>query len=396
MIDLKFFLLLIILTNNPLPAEEPAPRELLKRGAVEFSIKALKEVHKEKSGENLLLSPISLQMALSIALNGAEGETKDSIKAVLGYQDLPIDTINKFYFNLQKSLKNPGKKIELRIASALWGDEKIYFSEEFLREVRNYYEAKLKTLKFPDELEMINNWVKEASKGKIDRIIDQVDPNTILILTNAIYFYGEWEYKFNKKKTKKRPFYLISGDTIEVLTMKVKAHFPYYEDSIVQAVELPYGKEGRFSMVIVLPRDYSGLPALIENLTLEKWNLWLKNMVESQGTVMLPRFSFECTLDLDSTLSKLGMGIAFDENRADFGKIAETAYSIYISKVLQKTYIKVNEKGTEAAASTGLFFGITALPQKIKMVIDHPFLFTIKDKETDTILFVGTVYIPKE
>jgi serpin B len=243
---------------------------------------------------------------------------------------------------------------------------------------------------------MINNWVNQSTNGKIDKIVDVIEPNTAFILLNAIYFKGNWTEQFPKEATQLRPFTLLDGTQKQHPMMRHQdsASFPYYENELFQAVSLPYG-EGRMSMYIFLPNQGVSLKTFYEKLNAENWQQWMNqfnNFDNSGGEVLisLPRFKLEYAIDLKDALKALGMEIAFTKE-ANFSGM--TSSSVSIDKIKHKTFVEVNEEGTEAAAVTEVG-GVRSGP--IEMNVNRPFFFAIRDNQTGSILFVGSIVEPKE
>ncbi len=363
-------------------------------GEVNFGLKLFEEIQKVDSSSNVFLSPLSISMVLSLTMNGATGETKDSMKRALGLDKYNDDEINSSYLNLRESLLRPDSEVTIEIANALWGKLPIKFKHDFIMKDAKYYKAELKLTKFNEAaVRMINKWVKVRTHHKITKIVEKIDPNTILFITNAIYFKGKWTHTFDKEKTKEGDFELLNGSKIKVPMMHQKGTFSYLEYPNFQVVSLPYGKEKKISMYIFLPREGFDLRQLSRILSKEYLQI-IGKLRRSQGVVAIPKFKVKYDRELKEILRSLGMGIAFDPNRASFDEIAYTDYNIYLQGVKHKAYVEVNEEGTEAAALTSVEVGITALPKRFKMVVSRPFIFTISDRESRLILFIGQVTNP--
>ena len=239
--------------------------------------------------------------------------------------------------------------------------------------------------------------MKNSTNGKIKDIVDDpLDPETVAILINAIYFNGDWKYPFEKANTVKRPFYLSDGTTKDVSLMSLRKKLAYMENENFQAVTLPYG-DGEMSMKIFLPKEGISLDEFQKTLTNENWTAWNAEFNSTDGTILLPKFQVEYEIELNDSLKNLGMYSAFDE-RANFSKMIKETNSILISKVKQKTFIHVDEKGTEAAAVTSVTIAPTSAPinDPFHMEVNRPFFFAITDNESDTILFMGSISNPQE
>ena len=263
---------------------------------------------------------------------------------------------------------------------------------------QEFYDATVDALDFSDPhvVNVINDWASDKTHGKITRIADgMIDPETTrLFLADAVYFKGKWSHPFETKNTKERPFYLRSGDRKPVPMMTQTRSFGYVEEAGYQAVRLPYAGEN-LAMYVFLPVRDSSLGDLVGKLTGDMWERIRRQFKSAEGTVVIPKLKVEYGIELKKPLESLGMKLAFDSGRADFSGIAA---HLYISAAIQKTFVDVNEEGTEATAVTGVAVATTALrlpSQPFEMVVDRPFLFLIEDRPTQTILFVGLVFDPK-
>jgi serpin B len=285
--------------------------------------------------------------------------------------------------------------VTVDIANAIWGRIDIKYRNEFIVNDAKYYGAELKLIDFNEAApRLINKWVSAKTHGKISKIVDEIDPNTIVFLINAIYFKGAWKTAFDKKKTKEGEFKLLNGKTVKVPMMRGEGHFNHFKGPKFEAISLPYGKEGKMSMYVFLPDEGSNLDELYETLKNYGWKTLFEQFRSAEGEIALPRFKIEYGRELRDALTALGMGIAFDQMRADFRNLCFAHQRVYLQGVLHKSFIEVNEEGTEAAAVTSVRIGITALPQRFKMVVDRPFFFLIRDNETGLILFMGEATNP--
>jgi len=269
--------------------------------------------------------------------------------------------------------------------------------QDFIDVNQSYYYAEVSPLDFsdPGAVNTINNWVADKTNDLITKVLDGIPSDAVMYLINAIYFKGIWKYEFDESNTEEEPFYLDDGTTKDVPMMVQEASFNYLSNDLIRAVELPYGY-GNYSMIILLPRENRTLDDVIDQLSNENWNKWLS---EFQGEVPvqihLPRFKFEYKNLLNDELTNLEMGIAFDPFQADFSKI-NPYEQLFISKVIHKSFIEVNEEGTEAAAVTVVEISLTSADGDniIPFYVNQPFLFAIKEKYTNTIAFIGKVMEP--
>jgi len=364
-----------------------------------FGLKLFAEVAKQGAGKNLFISPASVGLALAMTYIGAVGETKDAMARALETQGMSHAELNQAYAQLRAALESADPKVQLNIANSLWAKKGITFNPDFIQRNKQFYAAEVTTLDFgdPGAPATINSWVADKTKGKIDKIVDNIDPQSILFLINAIYFNGKWAAEFDKAKTKDEVFTTAAGQQKRHPMMHQSGKYRYYEDKEFQAVSLPYGA-GRVSMYIFLPAKGTSLAGFQKNLTAANWEAWMSGFVETKGEIAVPRFKVEYEIGLNDTLKALGMGIAFDPDRANFSGIGQTSGNIFISRVKHKTFAEVNEEGTEAAAVTSVEMSVTSAmrqpPKTFRMIVDHPFFCAIRDNRTGTVLFVGSIVDP--
>lgn len=361
-----------------------------------FGFKLFQEILKQDSKKNVFISPSSVAIALAMTYNGASGETQQAMARALELQGISLQDINQANQTLKTTLEKADPDVELSIANSLWAKQGIPFKPEFLQSNRQFYGAKVTELNFasPDATRIINNWVKENTRGKIDQIINQIKPDDVLFLINAIYFKGKWTKPFEKSQTTERPFYLSDGSQKQHPMMSQSGQYRYYENETFQAVSLPYGKE-RLSLYVFLPKKDSNLKAFQQQLSLENWQQWTNQFQMRSGSIQLPRFKFEYDIQLNNALKALGMESAFSSG-ANFSNM--TSESVAINEVKHKTFVEVNEEGTEAAAATSVGVMLTSarMPEEpFQMVVDRPFFCAIRDNQTGTVLFMGSIQEPK-
>ncbi|MGC8777912.1 MAG: serpin family protein [Candidatus Caldatribacteriaceae bacterium] len=374
-----------------------AVKEGTARGINDFGLSLLRELWEVKE-QNLFLSPPGIEMALSAAALGARGKTQEEMLAVLGLSGMSITEIAEENSSLSRMLNMANAKVEVRTAHSLWARAGIPFYEDFLSQVRQYYQATVESVDFadPGTLSRINQWVKQATHAKIDQILSRIPQNAILILLNAIYFKGKWLYTFDPQNTQSLPFYPLSGGSKNLPTMWQKGKFRYTENGTLQAIQLPYG-DTRFSMYIVLPKVPSGIGDLLRSLDTESLKNLIDTMAERKGEVYLPRFRITFEETLNEVLKSLGMREAFDPDNADFSGMLPIPPVAFVSEVKHKSVLEVNEEGTEAAAATSVTISLTAaLPEEpFLMRVDHPFLLAIRDERSGLFLFIGVVTDPE-
>ena len=353
-----------------------------------FGFNLLQDLREREPGANIFISPLSISIALTMTYNGAAGETEHAMAEVLEIGGLDRDTVNHSNAALRNSLKDPDPKVEISIANSIWSRQGVEFNPDFLERNRVFFGAEIASLDFssPQATATINEWVDTNTNGKIEKIVERIDPQTLLFLINAIYFKGNWQDEFNKSMTRQGIFHLSDGSEKRVQMMRREGEYPYFRGTNFEATRLPYG-DGRLGMYIFLPSRDSSLNKFLRNLNADNWEGWISQFQDRRHEMMLPRFKLEYEVRLNDTLEALGMGIAFGSG-ADFSGMGP---SLFISEVRHKTFVEVNEEGTEAAAVTAVV-GVKSIPSVFR--VDRPFFFAIYDAETETILFMGTVTEP--
>jgi len=360
-----------------------------------FGFKLFAEIIKQDTGKNIFVSPASVAIALAMTYNGAGGKTKQAMAGALELPAMSLQEVNRANAALRAMLENPDPKVQLNIANSLWARKGIIFKPVFMKRNEDFYGAEVTTLDFDDPAapSTINSWVSEKTKGKINKIMENISSDAILFLINAIYFKGNWTVEFAKEKTEERPFYLLDGAQENHSMMSQSGNYRYYRGKDFQAISLPYGDNKRVSMYIFLPNKDSSLKEFLESLNAENWKNWMSQFHMMQGSIVLPRFKLEYELNLNNALKALGMEVAFDKSRANFENMCPIApgVNVFIKEVKHKTFLEVDEEGTEAAGVTSVEIGITSVGQEFSMIVDHPFFCAIRDNETGTILFMGSI-----
>lgn len=355
---------------------------------------------------NLFFSPSSISVALAMTYAGAAGDTEAEMAKTLHFE-MPKDQVHNEMRALQNYWTTPDKQtgIRLNLANRLWGQETYEFLPEFLSVTREKYGAELARLDFSRANEAskeINKWVSDQTEDKINDLIspDALSSATRLVLTNAVYFKGGWAEPFKRSRTKEEDFYLTATDTVKVPLMHRWDEFRYGAVDDLQILELPYG-DGSLSMFVLLPNEKDGLADLEAKLTFPTLQRWLKSVKhEDEVKVYLPRFKTTAEFMLSGTLQTLGMKSAFDPNAANFSGMTESE-DVFISAVIHKAFVDVNEEGTEAAAATAMVVMGSAAPidepkEPPVFRADHPFVFMIRDNRNDAILFLGRITHPLE
>ena len=364
-----------------------------------FTFKMFKEVS-VLNGQNTFFSPLSLNMALGMLYNGASGDTRTEMAEALGLADFSDAEINKYYQKISQSLQEIDPLTEIGIANSIWCRDGFSVKQPFFDINQTYFDATVRTLDFnkPDAADIINNWCAEKTKDRIKEIVEKPIANeAMMYLINALYFKGRWESVFNEKLTKQDVFTNSDNQEQKVNMMTQTTFFPYYEDSYLQSVELPYGNRA-FGMVVILPANNRSLDRLIEYL--EEEDVAWQNIVENMNLnwrevhLKLPRFETKCEFVLNEPVMNVGMKKIFS---GGFANISDD--DLFVSGIKQKTFVSVNEEGSEAAAITviGMYtadFPDVPPPPPVPFFANRPFLYLIKEKSTGVILFIGRMDDP--
>jgi len=361
-----------------------------------FALRLFQSLAAGKPGKNLILSPISVAIALAMVRLGARGETLEAFDQVLDLTDTAPEERDRRYQELAAALVTPTAGVELSLANSLWLAETETFREEFLGACQEQYQATPERLSFrlaKAAAARINAWVKEATRDKIAKIVEPDDlSDALLVLLNSMYFKGSWRVPFDPARTGNDDFFLATGERRSLPLMRRSGKMEYWEEESCQVVLLPYGR-GRFHFLVALPREGVNLDEFVANLDGPALTRWFHNPSPQDGVLALPRFTLEGeSLGLVPALSALGLAAAFG-GAADFGGISPGALAI--SKVQHRAMMEVNEEGTVAAAVTAIVMtrGLSTRPS-FTMVVDRPFLCGILDAETDLPLFLASVWVP--
>ena len=361
-------------------------------GNSRFAFYIFKQLNSEDGEQSIFISPLSISTALTMTYAGAETTTKEAMAKTLGYTGLDDEILNESYQNLIRYLRQVDKKIELHMGNSLWVREGEDIKEDFLATNKEIFDASVTSLDFSEAsaVEQINKWIANATKNKITKMLEPpIPPEVVMYLINAIYFKGDWTEQFDKKQSYEAQFHAGDGSINIVTMMSRNGKVEYGQGDDYKAVRLPYGS-GRTAMYCILPPEDMAINDFIATLDMEKWQLIRESMSERDNVELrLPRFELEYGIkELNDSLTALGMGEAFSE-AADFSGIRE---GIFISRVLHKAIIEVNEEGSEAAAATVVEMQETAAVEPLTFIADRPFVFIIADDQTGTILFMGKLY----
>lgn len=371
----------------------PAPPQLEPGFKVDNrpGLKIYESIYKDYPEINLCVSPFSITTCLSLIANGAAGEDLAEIFKVLDYKGLDINSINNNYLNLAEFLNQRDPMVVYEQANSFWYDAGISVKKDFKDDLELFYDSEVYKVDFssPKTVNQINNWVADKTHDKIEQIVSFLPPGTIMSLMNAIYFNGEWTHKFKRSATKPWRFNKLDGYTVRIGVMENKQAYRYYEHPSWYGMEMTYGS-GDWAMYLFLPKRIMQLDKLTSWIV-EDWDVIREQFESDQPIkVYIPQFEIENDFGLNDILQKLGMNKVFNPG-ADFSRMLDE--SVFLGRVIHKTYLKVNEDGTEAAAVTG-GFPLTGSPSGL--FFDHPFLYLIAEQSTGLILFIGQVTDPSK
>ncbi len=360
----------------------------------QFGLELLKRLHKD--GKNTFLSPSSIGMALQMTMQGARGETRAEMEKTMHIAGMDSGQANRALLDALNGMQS----VKLKAANSIWADPvKIQLNRKFADDVQKQFDAEIRSVSFtdPQTKEVINTWVSDRTEKKIPELLKTLEPDTVTVLVNAIYFKGDWSVQFDKEKTRDADFKLADGTTKTVKMMTAKDTWQYGETDDAQVIRLPYGKDKKAGMWIILPRGENTLDALVGKLTPGQMAAWQGAAKSGRGTINLPRFKMKFRDELQDDLPEMGMRRAFDPATADFSgfEAGERNKQLFIQQVIHEAVIEVNEEGTEAAAATAVIMKRGSAPREFSMTCDRPFLLAIEDGITNSILFIGTVYDPQ-
>jgi len=355
-----------------------------------FGVTLLKALHTESPQENLFISPLSISYALGMTLNGAGGTTQEEMIEMLGKANLSLPELNESYRDLMGALESLDPKVAMEIANSIWYRQDFEVLESFKAVNEDYFDAEVAALDFgdPNAKDTINQWVDDKTQGKIEEIIESIESDHIMFLINAIYFKGDWTTPFDSELSSLSSFKNIDQSLSEIVMMHNFGDTKYGDFDDFEAVELPYS-DGHFSMLVMLPDLESDIDELIDSLSPEQLLRTYDALESEEIFLWLPRFELEYKKKLKEILIDLGMESAFFPG-ANFKGINANA-SLMVNQVVHKTFVEVNEDGTEAAAVTVVDIVETSLPPNPMVRVDRPFLFLIKDNVANTLIFAGKV-----
>lgn len=385
------------ITDLPRPLTAVEERVIDRSNLFGFELLRRVDEGREADKPNTILSPLSASMALGMALEGADGSTYTEMKDALGFQDLIREEVNDSYRGILDLLLDLDPAVEVGIANSAWSRQDFPFLPGYFDAITTHFDAEVRSLDFsnPASKDVMNQWVREKTNNRIESIVEEIRPLDILFLINTVYFNGKWTTQFKKSETRQAPFRLENGSQVDVPMLSgrlPKVAFAWLEGGRVMA-ELPYGGRA-YRMVLLVPGDGETVGDLLAELDDDTWRAWLGSLHEQSGEILvqMPKFELEWGGLLNDALEAMGMEKAFDPYQADFSRMTP-APDAHISRVNQKTYMRVDEEGTEAAAATSVVIGVTSAPPGV--VVDRPYILAIRENLSGTILFLGVVRDPR-
>ena len=400
------FLLPLLMTScskdkvTPINNKQPQPialtvnQKALVQSNNQFSFTLFNKACTLETVNNLFISPFSVDMALSMTLNGANGTTKTGMINTLGFSGQETSAINDYNKLLLNQLQSLDEQVNFNIANSIWYTNTFNPIPAFLTVNQNYYNAQVSPLDFssPSAVSTINNWVSAKTNNAIPTIIDNIPSNVVMYLINALYFKGSWRNQFDVSKTTDQNFYKEDQTIVKCKMMTQEITFPCYGNDIYNTIEMPYG-QGNFVMTLLLPNSGKSTSDVIAAFNANNWKTINDGLVATKVQMNMPRFKMSYEATLNGLLSSMGMADAFNSTLADFTGI-NSGGGLYISEVKHKTMVDVNEEGTVAAAVTSVAITQTSIQLPAVINVNKPFVFVISEKSSGTILFTGRIMDP--
>jgi serine protease inhibitor len=377
--------------QSPAPAADLRVSAPFAQQTTDFAFNLFRQINTAEGNKNVFVSPLSLHIALGMLLNGADGQTATDIQKTLKLDAQTLSEANATYKSLLVGLPALDRSVTLNIANSVWYRNGFVLEPAYLTVLRDSFGSQITGLDFanPAAKNQINQWASDQTNGKIKTVINEVKPEHVLFLLNALYFKGNWKTRFDVAKTSDAPFTMADGQKKTVKMMRLDAPMRRAFRPLYSAFELPYSA-GNYAMTVLLPAETSNANAVINALTPAAWSQLQQDMTESKTDFGMPRFSFSYEIGLNNVLTQMGMGLAFG-NGANFAKISRSN-PLKVDFVKQNTFVAVDETGTEAAAVTSIGVSVTSV--QLPVLCDRPFVVVIHEKTTGTILFVGKISDP--
>lgn len=380
-------------------AEQAAAQHDIVAANNRFGFALFQDLFQSPAGKNLWLSPPAIASTLSMTLNGAAGATRSGIAKALFVADRSADTLNRANSALLRNLTFTDPASTFTIANSLWFKNGLKARKAFLAANVHHYGTQVEALDFasPDAPRIINDWARDKTGHMIPTIVGGINPNELLVLLSAVYFKAGWATPFSKDLTRERPFYLLNGEASSRPMMSRSGNFAYFASDDFQAVALPFASD-RQSLYLFVPMKPDGLSGLVRQVTQENWAAWMDGFSLKEGDVVLPKFKIDTGgQSLNGALKHLGMGDAFDAQRADFSLLFQEPTKVAISEVVHEVVVEVNEEGAKAAAVTSaraVVVSPSPIQARFAVTADHPFLCIIRDNASGEILFLGAIFDP--
>lgn len=379
---------------KPVDALEPGVSSSL----AGFSLDLFQRLAAQDGGKNVFLSPLSVWLALSMTYNGASGSTAEGMAKALHASGISLDDLNKDNSGLMGVLAAADPKVKIAIANSIWMSKSFEsaFDKDFLDRDQKYYAAQIQALDFSDAgaADIINKWVEKSTNGNIKNLVQPpIDASTVMFLVNAVHFKAPWKVSFDPKATKDGVFTTADGSVVQAKFLSKEKDNCGYADKNIAAIRIPYAS-GRMEMVAVMPKQQS-LGDFVKGLTPETLQATIDKCQDSSIPLTFPKFKIEYSASLNDTLKAMGMQDAFDASTARFENMSKTmGDSLVISNVKHKSFVEVNEEGTEASAATSVEVSLTAVLDAPTLDFVKPFVYLIRDTKTGAILFIGTMDNP--
>jgi len=358
-----------------------------------FALKIFKELSNEDKNTNIFISPISISLAAAMAYNGAKKQTQQEIADTLEFKNYSIEELNSSFKVLLSSMIDIDEMVQLYTGNSIWFRKDFDIENDFIDLAENYYNASIYNEDFnsSDTANKMNNWVSEATEGRITRIVDpEALKDAVMYLVNAIYFKGQWKDKFKVENTEEDDFFLIDKNIKKVQMMNNNGKYDYYEGDDFQMIRMPYGRD-KAAMYVLLPNEGIDISDFMDILSRDLLNKYISEAISAEAMLKFPRFNIEYgAKSLVEPLKNLGMVDAFSADKADFSSIAPL---MFISEIEHKAIIEVNEEGTVAAAASSMGMGLTA-ERPVEFIVNRPFILLIRDDRNGNILFMGKILEP--
>lgn len=379
---------------DPVDIELTADQVTMINTGNEFAFDIFKKITlNTEDSENIIISPLSISTALSMTANGAQGETREDIMEALKLSGLSAEVLNESYRDLIKTLLSVDSRVAISVANSVWTREGFAAKKQFMDALINFYNATTGTFdpNDPQSVTEINTWISDNTNGLIRDMLDEIHPDAMMLLINAIYFKGQWNSRFDESQTVSETFYITGGTEVRVPMMKQKQRFRIHSGDGFLLAEFPYG-QGNYVMDVILPDEVDGINNIISSLTNESFNQMIGGLHDAEIELSFPRFKYGFRTELNEILQLMGMDLPFSD-AADFTGISDLP--LKISRVLHEAFIETNEEGTEAAAVTVVEFVATSIqPSTLVVKLDHPFMYIIRESSTNSVIFMGRVSDP--